>query len=134
MLLTTGATTISRDFVAWTQTVPDSPKYQGSGFKQLITNINPTVTQELADTYIQEISEAAKSFPTFCNTGDEEKDIQEFSAFISIVGAETSFSPANGFPCTHETGCPNCEACSYNSAGQLCDKDPKLQYFGRGPL
>ena len=54
MLLTADAT-VPRDFVAWMKTVPDSPDYQGTGFKQLITNINPTVSQELADTYILDI-------------------------------------------------------------------------------
>ena len=64
----------SRDFVAWMKTVPKSP-YKGSGFNQLIRNINPSVPQEVSDAYVVDISEAAKSFPKFCNSGDEDKDI-----------------------------------------------------------
>mmetsp|Transcript_13342 Transcript_13342/g.1952 ORF Transcript_13342/g.1952 Transcript_13342/m.1952 type:complete len:95 (-) Transcript_13342:621-905(-) len=79
-----------------------------------------------------DLTEAAKDFPAFCNTGDEKKDKYEFSAFLSIIGAETSF--LSGFPCTTEIGCPDCQKCSYNSKGLECNDDPKKQYFGRGPL
>lgn len=43
---------------------------------------------------------------------------------MTIIGAETSFDPSNGFPCTKEIGCPNCEACSYNSKGKECASNP----------
>jgi len=65
----------SRDFVAWMKTIPKSRKYQGSGLKQLIANINPTLSQEQTNEFIVDITEAAKAFPTFCNTGNERKDI-----------------------------------------------------------
>lgn len=68
---------------------------------------------------------AAKDYPEFCNTGDEWKDQQELAAFLSIIGAETSFATNAGFPCTTEIGCPRCEVCSYNSAGKECETDPK---------
>lgn len=71
-----------------------------------------------------DLTEAAKKFPTFCNTGNELKDRQEFSAFLSILGAETGFS--FGFPCTTELGCPSCPKCSYNSKGNQCFENPEL--------
>jgi len=61
-------------------------------------------------------------------------DKREFAAFLSIIGAETSFNPSGGFPCTTEVGCPNCDACFYDERGKLCLDNDKLQYFGRGPL
>lgn len=48
----------------------------------------------------------------------------EFAAFLSNVGAETSFT--ENFPCTTERGCPDCKKCSYNSKGDQCLKNPKL--------
>ena len=91
--------------------------------KQLITNINPTVSNSECEQWIKDITNAAKKFPDFANTGNEYKDREEFAAFLTIVGAETSYSSANGFPCTKENGCPDCEACSYNSKGKQCEKN-----------
>ncbi|KAL4467060.1 hypothetical protein ABPG74_010657 [Tetrahymena malaccensis] len=122
----------SRDFTAWMNAV--NPEGSLNGIALLIQSINPVISTAVGNKWAAEITEAAKSFPEFCNSGDEEKDKQEFAAFLSIIGAETSFDSSNGFPCTKENGCPNCQACSYNSAGQLCDVDPNLQYYGRGPL
>lgn len=96
----------------------------GHGLKALIFDINPSISQDFADQMEQDLTEAAKNFPTFCNTGDDKKDMEEFSAFLTIVGAETSFM--NNFPCTTEVGCPNCSACSYNSEGELCHEKPNL--------
>ena len=87
----------------------------GSGLKRLLTNINPSLTQEQADAFTAAISEAAELFPDFCNSGDEKKDKAEFAAFLTIVGAETSFSVMAGFPCEIENGCPNCDAVRYLS-------------------
>ncbi|EAS07903.1 class I chitinase (macronuclear) [Tetrahymena thermophila SB210] len=123
----------SRDFKAWLSTIPPNP-WGDTSLRALIRNLNGVVTVQQQDSWLESITEAAKSFPDFCNSGDEAKDKQEFSAFLTIIGYETSFNSANGFPCTIENGCPNCDVCSYNSLGKECLEDDLKQYFGRGPL
>ena len=63
------------------------------------------------DVWLKALSMAAKKFPAFCNTGNEDEDIKEFCAFLSITGAETSFLVSadglTGYPCTEENGCEN---------------------------
>lgn len=86
-------------------TVPKDP-WGYTGIKALVLNINPTLTPAESDQMAVDLTNAAKKYPEFCNTGDEKKDKMEFAAFLSIIGAETSFS--NNFPCTIENGCPNC--------------------------
>jgi len=124
----------SRDFVKWMADVEDAGGRKG--IAALVLNVNPSMVQADADRYAEELTEASKAYPEFCNTGNEDRDKAEFAAFLTIVGAETSFSTAGGFPCTKENGCPNCEACSYNDEGKICLKpgEEDKQYFGRGPL
>ncbi|KAL4474223.1 hypothetical protein ABPG72_001762 [Tetrahymena utriculariae] len=111
---------------------PDA--WGNTGLPVILKNINGVITKAQSDKWLADITNAAKAFPDFCNSGNEQKDKQEFTAFLTIIGAETSFDPSNGFPCTKENGCPNCDACSYNSQGKQCSTTPNLQYYGRGPL
>lgn len=90
------------------------------------------VSQDRIDEWLVDITNASKNYPTFCNTGDDKLDRQEFAAFLTIIGSETEFT--YGFPCTHEIGCPDCTHCSYNTKGLECLQDNNLQYFGRGPV
>jgi len=60
--------------------------------------MNPSMSQADADAYAEQITEAAKTYPDFCNSGNNDIDMAEFSAFLSIVGAETSFNTGGGFP------------------------------------
>jgi len=97
-----------------------------SGLNALITNMNPVVTQAEGDKWVADITAAAKIFPEFCNTGNEDNDRAEFSAFLAIIGAETAFNTGAGFPLERENGCPDCRVCSYDSRGKLCENNTAL--------
>ncbi|KAL4474222.1 hypothetical protein ABPG72_001761 [Tetrahymena utriculariae] len=118
------------------------PDAQGNSVITPILKIFKTISKDQSDKWLEDLTNAAKAFPDFCNSGNEQKDKQEFATFLTNIGAETQFNPANRFPCTKQDLCPrikefrclDCGACSYNSQGNQCNKYPKLQYYGRGPL
>ncbi|KAL4510722.1 hypothetical protein ABPG72_004876 [Tetrahymena utriculariae] len=90
------------------------------------------VSQQSVNQWLKNITNASQKYSTFCNTGDDLADKQEFAAFFTIIRSETEFS--YGFPCSRELRCPDCVHCSYNSKGLQCLQNQNLQYYGRGPI
>lgn len=64
----------SRDFVSWMDTVPEREQ-AGKGLKALVFNMNPSLDAGSANLFAENISAAAEKFPSFCNSGDETKDV-----------------------------------------------------------